>query len=368
MYTTYQVMLAIGMVITGSINTLSVKWADTIEANGTDGKSRPFDHPFVQSLSMFLGEFLCLLFFKLAYRYHVRRQLPIEDSALVKGNQQFSPFIFFIPAMCDMVATTVMYIGLNLTYASSFQMLRGAVIIFTAIFSKLFVNRKVSLRHWLGIFTIMVGLATVGASDFLTTKDTNKNNYTTGGIITGDLLILAAQIITAIQMVYEEKYVVSNDIPPLQAVGWEGVFGFLMMSVLLVPFYFIIVGAPIANNSRGSIEDFPEAIVQIMNNKVILLALIGNIFSIAYFNFAGISVAKEISATTRMVLDSVRTFFIWTFSLAVGWQAFHYLQPVGFLLLLIGMCIYNNMFEALIRRSRTVVAYPTDEPIISAQA
>lgn len=27
--------------------------------------------------------------------------------------------------MCDMTATSVMYIGLNLTYASSFQMFRG---------------------------------------------------------------------------------------------------------------------------------------------------------------------------------------------------------------------------------------------------
>jgi len=39
-------------------------------------------------------------------------------------------------------------------------------------------------------------------------------------------LILIAQIITAAQMVYEEKYVVTNDIPPLQAVGWEGIFYF----------------------------------------------------------------------------------------------------------------------------------------------
>lgn len=38
----------------------------------------------------------------------------------------------------------------------------------------------------------------------------------------GDSLILFAQILTAAQMVYEEKYVVTNDIPPLQAVGWEG--------------------------------------------------------------------------------------------------------------------------------------------------
>lgn len=113
-------------------------------------------------------------------------------------------------------------------------------------------------------------------------------------------MILFAQIITAAQMVYEEKYVVSNDIPPLQAVGWEGneiniffflsfpsiillafvflgVFGFLMMSVLLVPFYFIQVGYPLAgNNSRGVVEDFPEAINQIMDNKWILFALIGD--------------------------------------------------------------------------------------------
>jgi len=61
---------------------------------------------------------------------------------------------------------------------------------------------------------------------------------------------------------------------------------------------------------------------------VILIRVLfsGNIISIAYFNFSGISVAKEISATTRMVLDSVRTFFIWTFSLAVGWQTFNPLQ------------------------------------------
>lgn len=49
-----------------------------------------------------------------------------------------------------------------------------------------------------------------------------------------------------------------------------------MMGLLLVPFYYINVGAPLAgNNSRGVIEDFPEAITQIMNNKWILVALIG---------------------------------------------------------------------------------------------
>lgn len=49
-------------------------------------------------------------------------------------------------------------------------------------------------------------------------------------------------------------------------------------------------------------------------------------FSIAFFNFAGISVTKEISATTRMILDSIRTVIIWVISLTFRWQAFHYLQ------------------------------------------
>lgn len=56
-------------------------------------------------------------------------QYPIDDSPIVKGNQQFNPLLFFVPAMFDMVATTLMYIGLTMTFASSFQMLRGTFVI-----------------------------------------------------------------------------------------------------------------------------------------------------------------------------------------------------------------------------------------------
>lgn len=48
-----------------------------------------------------------------------------EESQFIRGNQEFNPWIFMPPAMCDMIATSLMYIGLTLTYASSFQMLRG---------------------------------------------------------------------------------------------------------------------------------------------------------------------------------------------------------------------------------------------------
>lgn len=57
-----------------------------------------------------------------------------------------------------------------------FIFLLGAVIIFTAIFSKIFVHRQVSLRHWLGIFTIIIGLVTVGVSDLLSTETSSNSN------------------------------------------------------------------------------------------------------------------------------------------------------------------------------------------------
>lgn len=47
-WTGYQKFLALMMVITGSINTLSTKWADKMKSEGSDGVVRPFEHPFLQ--------------------------------------------------------------------------------------------------------------------------------------------------------------------------------------------------------------------------------------------------------------------------------------------------------------------------------
>ena len=44
-----------------------------------------------------------------------------------------------------------------------------------------------------------------------------------------------------------------------------------------------------------------------------------------------------------MVLDSLRTLIIWVFTLALGWQPFEGLQILGFILLIIGMMLYNDV-------------------------
>uniref|UniRef100_A0A2L2YA49 Putative conserved plasma membrane protein n=1 Tax=Parasteatoda tepidariorum TaxID=114398 RepID=A0A2L2YA49_PARTP len=337
-WTNYQRLLAILMVVTGSINTLATKWADKLESVNSLGKLEKFNHPFVQACGMFLGEFSCLLAFKLLFCISKRKS---EPSVVGEQPSKFNPFIFLPPALCDMTGTSIMYIALNLTYASSFQMLRGSVIVFTGLLSVAFLGRKLKPYEWLGIFTVIAGLACVGASDVINPDKTEK--HAMNDIITGDLLIIMAQIIVAAQMVVEEKFVNKHNVPALQGVGWEGLFGFSILGILLIPMYYIKVGNSIFNSPYGRMEDALDAFTQMGNSWQVSLAIAGTIVSIAFFNFAGLSVTKEMSATTRMVLDSIRTFTVWIFSLAVQWETFYWLQLVGFIILFCGMCLYNDV-------------------------
>ena len=319
----------------------SHRWTDQSQSRGRDGVLRPFNHPFVQAVGMFLGEMLCLLGFKVLYLYYKSKdytndQLPPS----ISGNRHFNPFIFALPALCDLCSTSIMYIGLNLTYASSFQMIRGSLIIFTSIFSVAFLRRKLQLYQVLGIVFVITGLVGVGLSDVMSHTEDSKNP---NAILTGDLLIILAQISTATQMVLEEKFINSRQVSPLQVVGWEGFFGFTILSLLCIPMYFINVGNMIMHNPEGRMEDAIDAFYQIKNNWIVSTGLTATIISIAFFNFAGVSVTKQMSATTRTVLDSIRTFIIKLAGIMFLNEKLHYVQLIGFALLLLGMMIYNDL-------------------------
>jgi hypothetical protein len=223
-----------------------------------------------------------------------------------------------------MFGTSLMYAGLTFTYASSFQMLRGAVIIFTAAFSIIFLKRKLFVIHYAGCLVVLLGLILVGLSNVLY-KDAGDSNASNP--LVGDLMIVAAQVIAAAQMVIEEKVVGKHDVHPLLAVGFEGMWGFSMLSCLLFVFYHVPNPYPDVPGNR--FEDAIDAFYQLGNDHILLLAMMGNLISIAFFNFCGISVTKVLSATTRMVLDSVRTGVIWIFALAVGWEKFNFLMFAG---------------------------------------
>jgi uncharacterized membrane protein len=288
---------------------------------------------------MFMGEMACYFAFKAWYYSRKCRSKDISSF----GPQKFSPFVWAIPACCDLAGTSTMYLGLTWTYAASFQMLRGSVIIFTGILSVTFLKNTLKIHQWLGMLLVILGLCIVGAGDYIFG---NVSGGDKGLVLAGDLLIILAQGIAAVQMTVEEKIIRKYKVPPLQGVGLEGIFGFSILLVLLVPMFFIPWHLP-ADESFWQVhkrfEDAIDGLKQMGHNWQLALANIGLIVSIAFFNFSGLTITEKMSATTRMVLDSVRTIFIWAFSLIVGWQKFQFMQPIGYVILFIGTCVYYNL-------------------------
>ena len=61
-------------------------------------------------------------------------------------------------------------------------------------------------------------------------------------------------------MVVEEKFLGKHRVPALQAVGWEGVFGIIIMSFLCIIFYFV------PGPRAGHFEDINDAVLQLGNS------------------------------------------------------------------------------------------------------
>lgn len=373
-WNTKHLILALTMVVMGSINTLSSSWADNTKSIGSDGEDRPFDHPFFQTWCLFFGEMLCFVCYGCIRLYkkfkadklkdstvsnqdiitetgqnnipEMGQGLPSEDGqennatmTQSKEKPRYNPFVFLVPSLCEVLGFSLMYIGLVMTYPSSYQMLRGSIIIFTGLMSVAFLGRTLRAFQWIGMIVVMVGLVLTGLADILV-EDVSKD---VNSVITGDLLIIIAQIISATDMILEERYLTEGDVHPLVAVGSEGVWGFVILGIALIPMYFIHVPASFSSCPEYRLEDVKDAFVQMSNSWQVCLGVVGSIIAIAFTNFAGVSVTKEISATTRTMLDSICTLVIWLVSLGVGWENFQYLQVVGYIVLVLGMFIYHDM-------------------------
>jgi drug/metabolite transporter (DMT)-like permease len=66
-------------------------------------------------------------------------------------------------------------------------------------FSVLFLRKKLTWKHWLGIVTVVAGLAVVGISDILFSKHP-EGSHTNAEKIAGDALILVGMLFTSFQV------------------------------------------------------------------------------------------------------------------------------------------------------------------------
>ncbi|KAL9027225.1 MAG: hypothetical protein Q9196_004226 [Gyalolechia fulgens] len=276
-------------------------------------------------------------------------------------------FLLAMPACCDIAATTLMNVGLLFVAASIYQMTRGALILFVGLFSVLFLHRKIFLYQWSALVIVVLGVAIVGlagaiapnpqaqpdpnsltetsilqlrnASRQLTTAALSPSALKT---VLGVLMIAGAQIFTATQFVLEEWILENYALEPLKIVGWEGVFGFLVTFAGMVVLH-LAVGR--TETGRNGYFDMREGWREITHYRVIAVTSVLIMISIGGFNFFGLSITRNVSATARSIIDTCRTLFIWIVSLGLGWETFKWLQILGFALLVYGTFLFNDIIR-----------------------
>lgn len=69
------------------------------------------------------------------------------------------------------------------------------------------------------------------------------------------------------------------------------------------------------------------------------------IFLIAGYNATGVMITKYASSTQRSTIDNSKTIFIWCVFLYTGEEKFLWLELAGFILLLLGTLVYNEIIE-----------------------
>jgi len=307
------------MLISGALNTLLMKFMVVQSVpTGPGAQADIFDHPYFQSLLMMIGEFLCLIVF------WVSRDTTVNTENVPKH-------IFAVACLFDWIATTLVNMAYVLIAASVVQMTRGAVVIFTCLFSVMFLGRKQHQYHLVGVFLVFLGITLVSMSSLVSGPTSTSSAGPVHQKLLGIGLCIAAQVFQATMLVYEENIMSKYTIPPLLVVGMEGTFGFLFGVVLLVAVSFL------------NIEHPDAALYQMTHSTPLLCAAVGSIFSIAFFNFSGVTVTKHASATARSTIDVSRTVLIWVVELAMGWNSFSKLQLLGFIILAIGTMVYNRL-------------------------
>ena len=272
-----------------------------------------------------------------------------------------------LPALCDILSTTLLNFGLLFVVPSIYQMTRASVVFFSALFSVCFLKHRIGKSKCFALFLVILGVAVVslagalerdGAGEVLprsapvtdareVSSDamrTSRSTYTSSNhalrTTIGVCIISVAQIFAAAQFVLEESIMSRYPIAPLELVGYEGVSGLVVTLSAQV----------IAHFAYGSIRDGSESVFnmrvgwhQITHDPRVCTASILMMITTGIYNYLALTVTRSLSATHRTSIDAFRTLVIWIVGLGLRWESFKRLQLLGFSGLVFGNLLFNEV-------------------------
>lgn len=350
-----------GLIIFGTITSLFAKLVYELPSVGREGQQKLFEKPWAMTTVMFLGMSLMLpiAWLKERLRRAQRAKAQGASEPLLNGVKDPAPItrretlLLSLPSFFDLVATILMNIGLLSVTASVYQMMRGAEMLFAALFAIVFLKRHLNKFHYMGIACCVSGISLVGLSSILSsgTPGTTIRHISPEAMLLGMGLIILSQAVQAAQLTFEDFFMADLAIDPVRIVGYEGLYGAVFMVGLLLPVAYFLPGP----EGRGLHEDTLDTLAMLRHSPTLLTIILVDMGALLAYNVSGMMVTGHLGAVFRTVLETLRTLFVWMVDLALfytngfglgpvgeAWTEHSWIQAVGFVILVIGTLVYRK--------------------------
>ncbi|XRB13215.1 solute carrier family 35 protein [Pseudoscourfieldia marina] len=385
-----------GLLVFGTATSVISKAVYGLHGEGLHGDVHPFVKPWFMVFLMFVAMSVCLPTYFVAHWLATKIARRRHRTLLEHQKRHYEwSMAFWIgaPAAFDLIATILMNLGLIFVSASVYQMMRGAEMLFAALFGVTFLRRRLALENYLGILLAIIGIFIVGLASVLGNEEDNKKGGTPhngnnnhhhhhdddnatvimrhgggggggggGGVsveqqLLGMGLIVLSQMVQAAQLTFEEHFLDHFQVNALLVVGFEGVWGIVIMTLLLVCMQYTPaadLGGLIPADVGGVVENTQDTLRMLSTTPLIAIVVVVQAVSLYAYNFTGMSVTGHFSAIFRTVLETLRTLFVWMVDLVLfyahvqsggkplgeSWNSYSVLQLVGFFCLVAATLVY----------------------------
>ena len=338
--------------LNGSIGAVTSNIMYNMKTTGLHHILKPFRKPWFQTWLMFLG--MALAFFNTPTAADCACPKPKPGKG-IKGWPLFR--VISIPSLCDMIATVLQNIGLLYLPPSVWQMTRGSILLFTALFAIFYRKKKLHAIDWVGVCTTILGIIVVGISSVLSSGSSDSTSDSTSNSpvylhIIAMVLVFLAQGLQAYQTILEEELLHDIDATEYEVISYEGLWGIFLCTFIAMPIANIVP----ESWGEGLFESTIETGLMISNSIPIFIAVIIYCATIVFYNIAGMQVTNFSSAIHRNIYEAIRSATVWVVSVIV-----HYIAPnsgageslslmslvqlLGFSISILGSFIYNRVIK-----------------------
>jgi len=370
----FELVVFVGALAAGTGCSLFSKVLLSMRGVGKDGVEESFQNPLFQVWGMFLGMCASLPMHlaneaRKKKRWHRARRRGYDtiedgappaagrdddttiDDAIDGGGSEAPPkaipastyYVLAIPSLFDLAATAFAMFGLTYITVSVYQMLRGAAIIFVAIFKHFLLGDKLLPFMWVGVALNVVSIVMVGLTASEADSAGGSSSSSSSPLI-GVALILCGAFVQGLQYAFEER-VMAGDVgaPPLLVIAMEGVWGLLVCTVVLYPACW-----------AAGLEDPTDTWAMIAHSPQIQLVFALYFVSVFSYNLLAVLVTYMLNSVWHAILDNFRPITVWGTDLVIFYVCSHgrfgeawdfpgsYIQLAALGVLLYGTAVYNG--------------------------